>query len=221
MLAELQETPVSRTSPCAPLGKGTLWSVQLEPFQDSASGRTSPGLSSYKPTAAQVLAELQETRAKPPCAPLGKGTLWGVQLEPFQDAASCTSPPEMLPKRPTATQVLAEVQETPPRKSGPSPSPLAAGTLWGLQLEPFQDSASGPPSPGLISYQPTARQVLAEVQETPPSPLDFAPLAAGTLWGVQLEPFQDSASGTSSPGLISYLPTATQALAEVQETPSR
>jgi hypothetical protein len=205
VLAELQETPVSRTSPCAPLGRGTLWSVQLEPFQDSASGRGSPGLSSYKPTAAQVLAELQETRArKAHCAPLGKGTLWGVQLEPFQDSASCASPPEMLPKRPTTTQVLAEVQETPSRNSGgPSPGPLAAGTLWGLQLEPSQDSASGPPSPGPISYQPTARQALAEVQETPLSPLDFAPLAAGTLWSVQLEPFQDSASGTSSPGLIS------------------
>lgn len=60
-----------------------------------AANATSPELPQYQPTATQVLAELQETPVSrtSPCAPLGKGTLWGVQLEPFQDSASCTSPP--------------------------------------------------------------------------------------------------------------------------------
>jgi hypothetical protein len=85
---------------------------------------------------------------------------------------------------PTAVQALGEVQET---SSSRTPfAPLGVGTLWGVQLEPFQDSASGDPSPEVLSYQPTATQVLAEVQETPPSPLDFAPLGVGTLWSVQL-----------------------------------
>ncbi|HXC45944.1 MAG TPA: hypothetical protein VNU24_05000 [Solirubrobacteraceae bacterium] len=80
-------------------------------------------------------------------------------------------------------QALGEVQET---SSSRVPfAPLGAGTVWGVQVEPFQDSASGGPSPEVLSYQPTATQALAEVQETPPSPLDFAPLGMGTFWNVQ------------------------------------
>ncbi|HXC45943.1 MAG TPA: hypothetical protein VNU24_04995 [Solirubrobacteraceae bacterium] len=203
---------------------GKLWGVQVEPFQDSASGKY-PSSPQSLPTAVQALAEVQETLARPASSvgPIGRGTLWGVQVEPFQDSASSISPGEVVMKWPTATQALAEVQETPSRYSGSPPHmPPGVGTVWGVQVEPFQDSANGPDSlPGPISYQPTAVHVLAEVQETPLSPLDFPALAAGTLWSVQLEPFQDSASGSSSLELISYLPTATQALAETQETPSR
>jgi hypothetical protein len=69
---------------------------------------------------------------------------------------------------------------------------------------------------------PTAVQAFGDVQDTPDSKLLVEPLGAGTAWTRQLVPFQDSARFTLVSGVLpGVLPTAVQAVADGQDTPTK
>jgi hypothetical protein len=94
-------------------------------------------------------------------------------------------------KLPTAVQA-ADVHETPL-------SPLAVASVgfevvWMDQLVPFQRSASVRWVPVLAVKLPTAVQAVADVHETPLSPLAVAPAGFGVFSIDQVVPFQRSAS---------------------------
>ena len=83
----------------------------------------------------------------------------------------------------------------------------AGWTGVGVQLLPFQVSASGTPTPPLFRYRPTATQLLAVAQETP---------------DVQVLPFQVWISAPpplTVSSAFSLMPTATQSFADGQDTP--
>jgi len=63
-------------------------------------------------------------------------------------------------------------------------------------------------------------QALAEEQDTPEN-TSVGPGGLGVVWVVQDVPFHRSARVTTSPELLRMLPTAVQALADVQDTPFR
>jgi hypothetical protein len=69
---------------------------------------------------------------------------------------------------------------------------------------------------------PTAVQALRDVQETPCSEPPVEPVGFGMAWTRHLLPFQASARFTVS--LVAFkkaLPTAVQAVADVQDTPNK
>jgi hypothetical protein len=112
---------------------------------------------------------------------------------------------------PTATQALAEVHATPLRDP-----PGRAGVRWIDHDLPSHTSAKGPPPTDVTD--PTAMQNVADVQETPDSPLMTAPGGLGVFSTDHEVPFPASASVTCAPVGPSRFPTAIQALGEVQET---
>jgi hypothetical protein len=73
--------------------------------------------------------------------------------------------------------------------------------------------------PEPFTYQPTAVQAVAVGQDTPYTASSVAELVGlGMDWAVQVDPFQRSASGTRKNELLSYSPTAVQAVADEQDT---
>jgi hypothetical protein len=91
-----------------------------------------------------------------------------------------------------------------------------------VHFAPFQVSTSSGPSPPCES--PTATQLLAVTQDTPVR--DVEPLFLGTGGvpvGVSELPFQVRAYGCSAPtpASVTYVPTTTQAVADLQETAAR
>ena len=87
------------------------------------------------------------------------------------------------------------------------------------QFVPSQCSATA--TPWVPSALPTAVHEVAELHETPSNATSNCPEGAGTVWSVQLVPFQRTASGWLGKSLNPAPPTAVQALAEVQDTPRR
>jgi hypothetical protein len=107
----------------APAGFGVLCMVQLVPFQLSASVRVTAAVE-YSPTAVQALAVRHETpTSRLAVAPLGSLMLWTVQVEPLRPSASGCCPLASV-KLPTATQMVALAQETPPRSASVVPEGL-------------------------------------------------------------------------------------------------
>ena len=105
----------------------------------------------------------------------GLGDFWMAHFLPFQVSARvfCTF---FLADRPTAKHLLVDGQEMP--VSSLSGWLAGFGVAWIFQLEPFHSSASGfwlPP----VCAKPTARHLVAEMQETPLSWLNVAPAGAG------------------------------------------
>jgi hypothetical protein len=135
----------------------------------------------------------------------GLGVLRIVQLDPSQRSA------KGAPNPPTAMQDVAELHDTPKR--------LSPGADWTLHCVPSHRSTS---SPGLESRDqlPTAVHAVGDVQLTAFSWLGAAPLGFGVVWSVQLVPSQRSAIVAG--GIVfMVLPTAVQALLDVQDTPAR
>src|SRR5262249_53692599 len=94
------------------------------------------------PTAMQAVAELHETALKDaPEAPGGNGTVWSVQLVPFQRSASGRLGNSENPAPPPAVHAVAEVHEPP--RSVPNWTPVGSGTVWRVQFVPFQAWADG------------------------------------------------------------------------------
>ena len=83
-----------------------------------------------------------------------------------------------------------------------------------VQDVPFHVSASVAQLWGLGRYWPVAVQALAEVQNTPSRELSVAPAGLGVACVVQTVPFHAAASVP-----VAELPTAVQALGEVQDMP--
>jgi glycine/D-amino acid oxidase-like deaminating enzyme len=123
--------------------------------------------------------------------------------------------PERSSQDPTAVQAVAAAHDTPwkPLRTAPAGS----GTGCTDHEVPFHRSASGTLPPEVLSPTPTARQLPADVQDTPNRALSPWP-TGGIRIGHEV-PFHVSASGTL--GLLPALPTATHELAEAHDTASR
>jgi hypothetical protein len=186
---------------------GVAWTCHLVPFQCSATRVWIASELKKLPAAMQWFRSVQETwSSSAGASPLGWAIASIVQLEPFQRAAVV----------PTAMHTVAEVQETPSRWLM-FPAPL--GVAWLVQLLPFQASASV----ALVvpvADEPTASHTVAEKQETPRSPLEVWLVALGVAWMVQVLPFQTSARVWNVLPPVENWPTASHAVADVQETPA-
>jgi hypothetical protein len=126
-------------------GLGTVWALQLVPFQRSATGTLLPPAMPL-PTAVQSLAELHETPFSATSKVLaGLGTLWTVQLEPFQRSANGCDGKSVVPAPPTAVHAVDDVHETARKAADAVPG--GAGTFLTLQLLPFHTSERACPSP--------------------------------------------------------------------------
>ena len=91
---------------------------------------------------------------------------------------------------------------------------------WMAQRVPFHRSASVRPGKPGGPKVPTAVQARAAVQDTPSRALALGGGAGlGVAWIAQRMPFHRSASVNSLPAVLSQLPAAVQAFAEVQDTP--
>jgi hypothetical protein len=197
---ELQAT-VFRKANWAPAGVGVGWMRQRVPFHPSARV---PALES--PTAVHADADAHATLARKPPPAAGLGVGWMRQVVPFHRSARA---PALEP--PAAVHADADVQDTPL-----SVAPWdGLGVGWMVHLVPFHRSARVP-----AFDDPTAVHADADVQDTPlrkPSPWG----GLGVSWMVHLVPFHRSATGRTAPVVVVLAPTAMQADADVQATPSR
>src|SRR5664279_155130 len=136
------------------VGLGVVWTVQLVPFQRSASVTTvKPVLDN--PTAVQAVLDVHDTPPRLlPVVPVGLGVVWIDQLVPFQRAANVTLVPELLWSCPTAVQLVLDVHDTPLRLL--EVAPVGLGVVWTDQLVPFHRSANATPVPELLVSSPTA-----------------------------------------------------------------
>src|SRR5215469_10572352 len=152
----------------------------------------------------QRMLSLQDTSSRLADAlPWGEGTFSSTQWVPFQCSARA---------EPTAVHAFAAVQETLVSWAN---VPVGLGVAWIDQLLPFHTSARVAKL-GLVVEPPTASHALADVQETPLSPLLFAPLGFWVGWMDQLLPFHTSASVCVVELGVAW-PTASHELADVHE----
>src|SRR5579875_799854 len=87
---------------------------------------------------------------------------------------------------------------------------------WTAQYDPFHRSASAEPVDADVFSSPTARHEVDDEQVTASSSLPSGPPGLAAFRTVQILPFQDSASGSSSGS--SALPTARHHVADEQVT---
>lgn len=153
--------------------------------------------------------DVQETALN--CGPLPRpvvGTVWDVQVVPFQLAAVGAYVLEPL-AIPTVMQKVVLGQDTPLRPLFVKPARL--GLVTTVHEDPFHCSISV-----FEPEKPTAMHSVAVAQltaEKPPSPL-----RDGVVTNVHAEPVHCSISGSVRP-LTLWLPTPTQNEAFAQETP--
>src|SRR5215470_8509746 len=181
--------------------------LQRVPFHPSAKV---PALEA--PTAVHADAAAQDTPARkpPPCC--GLGVAWMVHLVPSHRSARVLALGVKALEPPTAVHADADVHDTPLKTSPPCGG---LGVAWMAQRVPFHRSARVRPA-----ELPTAVHADAEVHDTPfrePPPCG----GLGAAWMVHLVPFQRSATGRAAPVVVVLAPTAMQADADVQVTPSR
>jgi hypothetical protein len=123
-----------------------------------------------------------------------------------------------VPERPpTATQALAEGQDTPLN----TPPFGGFGTCWIDQEVPFHASATGVERLAGLKVSPTAMQNVREAHDTPTSSVCRAPGGLGVCRTDHEAPFHTSASVTFTPARLIRHPTATHAVGEVHETAAR
>ena len=136
-LGERQSTPNKE-----PEVAGFAWTLQLEPFHSSTSGRPVPGWTWYGPpgdcpTATQKVAEMQEIAFRPGSAPAELAVGARVHAEPFQISENDPKPfSGSFPKgsrpgslSPSAMQNAAETHETPVSALSGDPLALIVGSL--------------------------------------------------------------------------------------------
>ena len=123
-----------------PAGFWVPWTVQLAPFQRSASV-TSPEPPLRKlPTAVHAVEEVQDTAFKNPVVFDGVDIGCTAQLVPFHPSASILVVDALLMKSPTAIQDEAPEHDTP--FSSLTSAPIELGVAWIAQLAPLHLSAS-------------------------------------------------------------------------------
>ena len=185
--------------------------TQPVPFHCSATvpSELLPELSRTPPTAVQAVADAHDTPARRLIgAPAGDGTGWMLQLVPFHLSARVPALDTPTAKQADTAGIHATLVKKPPPCAG-----LGAG--WMFQLVPFHPSARVP-----AFEAPTAVQADADVQDTPfkePPPCG----GLGVAWIVHLVPFHRSATARDTPAVVMLDPTAVQAEADVQATPSK
>ncbi len=105
--------------------------------------------------------------------------------------------PDELAVLPVAAQNVAVAQDTPVNSL--SMACAGAVTFTGFQDLPFHALAIGAPVPEIVCWPPTARQFVADRQETE---LRKVPEVPDALAGVHVEPFQVSASARGAPAVV-------------------
>jgi hypothetical protein len=207
---------------------GVCCAVQAEPFHRTTSGRVSPRrpsgtacLSLYRsePTAVQAEADEQEMADKlADVTPLGSGNDCRDHLVPSRRSISGM---EVAPIcwEPTARHILAEAQATPDNEL--MASFRGAGVASIVQALPSHRSTSGGRVSSDVRADPTAVHARAEAQETASRLSLSAPAGLGVGRVVHSRPVHCSASVAAIPVAACWLPTATHASVEEQETASR
>jgi len=198
---------VFRKANWAPAGVGVGWMRQRVPFHPSARV---PALEA--PAAVHADAEAQDTLARNPPPRGGFGVAWMVHLVPSHRSARVLALGVKALEPPAAVHADADVHDTPLKTSPPCGG---LGVSWMIHLVPFHRSARVP-----AFEAPTAVQADADVQDTPfkePPPCG----GLGVAWIVHLVPFHRSATARGTPAVVILDPTAMQADADVQATPSR
>jgi hypothetical protein len=158
-----------------------------------------------------IVDDVQETALN--CGPLPRpvvGTVWDVQVVPFQLAAVGAYVLEPL-AIPTVMQKVVLGQDTPLRPLFVTPA--RSGLVTMVHEEPFHCSISV-----LEPEKPTAMHSVAVAQltaEKPPSPL-----RDGVVTNVHAEPVHCSINGSVRPPTL-WLPTPTQNEAFAQDTPPK
>ena len=221
--ADRQVTPLSRLAlPLA--GAGTPVTVQALPFQVAAAALpvllAKMRFESMVPTATQRFPATQETpESISLLVPFGQRTVVSVQVLPLHISVRLLRPlgEDMYP---TAAQLFALGHDTV--VSSPSVVAGSAAAFIRDQVLPFHDSISTALTV-LVTTMPVAMQLAADVHETESRPLMMAPGAGGRA-SVHFMPFHVSARGALvGPPLVFRVnaPTATQALADLHDTPLR
>src|SRR5262249_11633996 len=187
---EVQDT-ASRKLCAAPAGLGVGWMVQVEPFRRSA--RTRP--LAVPPTAVQAERDVHDTLIKAP-PPAGLGVGWMRQVWPVHFSARGAMVRVLVVVAPTAVQAEGEAQATPLRELDAAPGGF--GAAWVCQKAP-DDRSTRTAGDWLVVEYPTAVQAAAEVQARPIRRLGPWLRVA---WRCQAVPFQCSARGWETPGLL-------------------
>lgn len=195
---------------------GSVCNAHEVPFHCSASPPAAPD-----PTASQNVAETHETARR---VSLG-GPNWlfwrGVDCRahdlPFHISARLARLPALSVCSPTASQKVADVQDS--ELSELSVAPPGSAACWSFQALPFQFSASGCwwLAVVLAWYQPAASQEEAAVHDTPVRSVATDAAGLGTDCAAQAVPFHLAAN--VGPGLLKFLATTSQDLADGHDTP--
>ena len=149
--------------------------------------------------------------------PLSLGIVVIVQVLPLQRSAiTRESDSRVGVTSPTATQLVAELHETP--FSTVAEPPVRLGACCTDQVLTFQCSASTMKEVVGEPEEPTAVQFVAEAQETAFSQASSALAGTAAAWIAQVLPFHCSVNATGSPELLLPCPTAMQLVAEGHET---
>ena len=182
--------------------------------------RSTIGPAGLPPTATHAFLAAHET-ALSQLSPGGIAACFSDQCRPSQRSANGarrggSSPPTSRFVAPTATQTVADVQDTP--LSVFSSAELSSGEGWIRHRLPFQRSTNVP-----SSASPTAVQAVDELQDTLLSSVEVLPTRRGVCSIAQRLPSHLSASGlaSSSNGPPSLMPTAMQSVSDTHETPLR
>jgi hypothetical protein len=175
-------------------GFGADCTRHADPFHLAAEPTTGPLLLNA-PTASQFVGDAHDTAS----ADSGLGIVWAVQRVPFQLSA---------PPGPTASQKLVDTHDT-------DLTPPVPGTTCTRQEVPFQRSANVAADESL---PPPASQNVVVKQETAFSLTELAPGGLAGCCKRQEVPFHLSASVKVSPTPSWNEPTASQNVAEVQDT---
>src|SRR5579863_4551587 len=179
---------------------------QRVPFQLSAKARLEL-LLKLSPTATHFEAVAHATLARALSEPgaLGLGTIDHVL--PFQISARVTTP--VIAAVPVAIQVVALVQETPPRSSSLDPGRF--GVVWSDQRVPFQPIASVRNGCVFeVVYSPTDTQADALKQEMPNKASNTVRGGFGLATTDQAVPSQRSVSVNCVPARFEVVPVAMQ-----------
>lgn len=157
-VADAHDTPI-RSLPSGVLGPGTDWTVQADPFHDSATVPSWSLLPGVSPTASQELEVVHETAFMEVLTVPARLSV--VHEVPFHCAASESSFPP-----PTTLQKAADTQDTEPMKVSPVgagavdqevPSQVSENLLQEVPLVVWQDGED--PRPGA---EPAEHRCLAQ-----------------------------------------------------------
>jgi hypothetical protein len=169
----------------------------------------------YVPTAKQPVALVHDTaKSWLARAPVGVWLDTIDQPPAFRRSTKGRSTFALL-KSPTPTQSVALVHDTPVNSLDCAPA--GSGLDPSTKLVPFQRSISVWLTDE-VTENPTAKQLVALVHETPLSELNDAPATFALATIAQLVPFQRSTNVRVPPEVLKY-PTATQFVALVHDTP--